>query len=457
MFTDTRGLGQHTIPRHFWLLQKKTKMGHSGKAGKGSLFSFEPEEYNKMGSHGSKQTIHNGYSHHSRVSLNTLKWHSKLFRTGESCQTESSNMRWRKCQGQGLQHNSASVRDRSRECSFVENLHHTQTPLPLRKCALDLPTQFIGQRNCGVPVCVVAQSGSVRESQAPGQTEANEHTFDKHQPPKTSCSSNPEDYSVDSTRQNFPNSMGHVAEDSDGSRSMHEVFFSTEVPQNINHNESSHKGDLQNMSDNGGQSLSGEAYIFKSKKTQRVLQDQIHKVVVNLEEVLRGLKEVHLEMKEVVQQIDQLTSSIDLGEEDSREASGRCSPSESVSASEEAKHIDTSIHNSGYPNNPGLVVSTVPRGARRLEACSKDHTQCESPPSVAPPAYPTALLSINSSGLKFNHGTTVSQIKGPKSEGNALSRSQKPPPYPLNSRTWRADKGKTPPYAGRRRLLSTTV
>lgn len=302
MFTDTRRLGKHTIPCHFWLLQKKTKMGHSAKTEKGSLFSFEPEEYNKMGSYGSKQTIHNGYSRHSRVSLTTLKWHSKLFRTGESCQTESSSMRWRKCQGQGLQHNSASVRDHSRECSFVESLHQTQTPLPLRKCALDLPTQFIGQRNCGVPVCVVAQqSSSVRESLAPGQTEANEYTFNKRQTPKTSCNSNPEHNIVDNARQNIPNSMGHVAEDSDGSRSMHEVFFSTEVPQNIsiNHNKSSHKGDMQNMSSNGGQSISGEAYIFKSKKTQRVLQDQIRKVVVNLEEVLHGLKEVHLEMKEV--------------------------------------------------------------------------------------------------------------------------------------------------------------
>lgn len=277
-------------------------MGHSARTGNGSFFSFEPEEYNKMGSHGSKQNINNAYSHHSRVSLTTLKWHSKLFRTGDSCQTESSSMRWRKCQGQGLQHNSASVRDGSRECSFVENLHQTQTPLPLRKCALDLPTQFIGQRNCGAPVCVVAQqSASVRESQAPGQTEANEHTFDKRQAPKSSFSSNLEHYGVDSTRQNFHNSVGHVAEDSDGSRSLPEVFFSTEVPHTItiNHNKSSYKGDFKNMSVNGAQSLHGETYIFKSKKTQRVLQDQIRKVVVNLEEVLRGLKEVHLEMKEV--------------------------------------------------------------------------------------------------------------------------------------------------------------
>ncbi|XP_053369740.1 uncharacterized protein LOC128543367 [Clarias gariepinus] len=460
MFADTRGLGRHTVPCHFWLSKKKTKMGHSAKTGKGSLFSFEPEEYKKMGSHGSKQTIHNGYGHHPRISLTTLKWRSKLFRTGESGQTESRSIRWRKCQGQGSQHNSASVRDRSRECSFVENLHQTQTPLPLRKCALDLPTQFIGQRNCGAPVCVVVQqSGSVREPQAPGQTEANEHTFDKHQTPKASCSSNPEHNSVDSTGQSFSNSMGHVAEDSDGSRSMHEVSFSSEVPQNItiNHNKSAHKGDLQNMSVNGGMSQSEEVYIFKSKETQRVLQDQICKVVVNLEEVLHGLKQVHLEIKEVVHQIDQLTSKIDLGEDSTGELSGHCSPSDSVSASEETKHIETSIHNFGHPNNPGLDASNVPMGARRLEACNNEQTQRQRPPNVAPPAYPTALSSMNDSARKVNHGTTASQIKGPKSQVNALSRSQKPPPYPLNSKTWRVNKGKSPPYAGRRRLLSTTV
>lgn len=160
---------------------------------------------------------------------------------------------------------------------------------------------------------------------------------------------------------------------------------------------------------------------------------------------------------QVVQQIDQLTSRIDLGEEDSREASGCCSPSERDSASKESEHVDTSMHNSGYPNNSGIVVSTVPRATRRLEACSKVHAQHESTPSVVPPAYPNALSPMNNSDLKFNHEAPVSQTKGSKSEVNAQSRSQKPPPYPFNSRTWRANKGKTPPYAARRRLLSTTV
>lgn len=156
---------------------------------------------------------------------------------------------------------------------------------------------------------------------------------------------------------------------------------------------------------------------------------------------------------QVVQQIDQMTSSIDLEEEDNREASGCCNPSERNSASKEAEHVDTSMHNSGYPNNTGIVVSTVPRATRRLQACSKVHRQRESTPSIAPPAYPDALLSKNNSQLKFNRGAPVSQTKGPKSE----AKSQKPPPYPFNSRTWRANKEETPPYAGRRRLLSTTV
>ncbi|KAK6311152.1 hypothetical protein J4Q44_G00192070 [Coregonus suidteri] len=44
--------------------------------------------------------------------------------------------------------------------------------------------------------------------------------------------------------------------------------------------------------------------------------EQIRQVVSDLEGVLGGLKQVHVEMKEVVQQIDCLTANIDLGEEE---------------------------------------------------------------------------------------------------------------------------------------------
>ncbi|CAB1326758.1 unnamed protein product [Coregonus sp. 'balchen'] len=52
--------------------------------------------------------------------------------------------------------------------------------------------------------------------------------------------------------------------------------------------------------------------------------EQIRQVVSDLEGVLGGLKQVHVEMKEVVQQIDCLTANIDLGEEE-----GSCNKSPS--------------------------------------------------------------------------------------------------------------------------------
>lgn len=261
--------------------------------------SFEPEDGNKMSLHRSKRTLRNGFSHHSSLSLATLERHAQLVAAGQSCQSGSSTLRWGKCQK--LRHNSASVKDCLRECGFVNNLRQSQTPLPARKCALELPTQFTGQRNYGVPVCVVdQQSGSVREPRPSGQTEANQHTFDKL---KSNCSLHLEPSSVDRIKHK---SMGHVAEDSGGPGSM-QVIFSTEVPQLATLDRRGGRSDsvgmkrenFKNLSDAKGQGPSGDTYAFSSKKTQKVLRDQIRRVVINLEDVLHGLKEVHLEMKEV--------------------------------------------------------------------------------------------------------------------------------------------------------------
>ncbi|XP_015460538.3 uncharacterized protein LOC103036154 [Astyanax mexicanus] len=408
--------------------------------------TFEPEDSDKMSFHRSKRTLRNGFSHHSSLSLATLECHAQLVTTGESCQTRSSTLRWGKCQR--LQHNSASVKDCLRECGFVTNLRQTQTPLPSRKCALELPTQFIGQRNCGVPVCMEdQQSSSVTKPQPSGQAEANQHTFDRQPRLKSNCSSNQEHSSVDRIEQK---SMGHMVEDGDGPRPTHEVIFSTEVPQNTTRE--------QGLSEE-------ESYAFSSKNSQRILRDQICRVVVNLEEVLRGLKEVHLEMKEVVQQIDQLTSNIDLGEEDAKESCGGSSSSRRVLTAEEAlKQTDPKIHpgrdTSEPSNSPSHIPSTVPRAKKRFQASTKGQPGEKSTPRLPPPAYPTGHSGTNSLVRKSNHGVTES--KGSKPEAARGHKSQKPPPYPFGSKAERANKGKdpdlkSPPYSNRRKLLSTTV
>ncbi|XP_061594272.1 uncharacterized protein LOC133458421 [Cololabis saira] len=60
--------------------------------------------------------------------------------------------------------------------------------------------------------------------------------------------------------------------------------------------------------------------------TRKVVRNQIQRVVDNLEQVVKALRDVHQEMKEVVQQIDYLTSTIDLNEEEERRTGGDANP-----------------------------------------------------------------------------------------------------------------------------------
>ncbi|XP_026866517.2 uncharacterized protein LOC113577835 [Electrophorus electricus] len=417
--------------------------------------SFRPEEHNRMSSYGFKHSFRNGYSHHSRLSLATLECPTQLVTAGQSCRTKSSRLRWGKWQRPDLLHNSASVRERLRECSFVANLHQTRTPLPSKKCALEVPTQFTGQRNCGEPVCVVEQqSDSVTEPLASVlHTEASRHTLDKPN-------------SLDSTKPNFPKSMGHVAETAGA---VHDVIFSTEVPYNttVNRCKSCSRSDsagveTQNVPGTGGQG--GETCAFGMKKTTCVLQDQIRRVVVNLEEVLRGLKEVELEMKEVVMQIDKLTINIELGEDDTRGASGDCSFSRKASAVE--KHTSAKIHQvqdiAAHPDSLCRNLPTVQRDTKMLQASSETQAEWKGSPRGPPPAYPKPHSGSNTFVPKPERVATRLLCNGPKSEVSGGLHSRKPPPYPFSSRARRPKKGeeldlKPLSHSGKRRLLSTTV
>nr|XP_040040486.1 uncharacterized protein LOC120824013 [Gasterosteus aculeatus aculeatus]XP_040040487.1 uncharacterized protein LOC120824013 [Gasterosteus aculeatus aculeatus] len=60
----------------------------------------------------------------------------------------------------------------------------------------------------------------------------------------------------------------------------------------------------------------GELQRKESGCSRKVVRNQIKRVVDNLEQVLTALRDVHQEMKEVVQQIDNLTSAIDLNAEE---------------------------------------------------------------------------------------------------------------------------------------------
>lgn len=83
---------------------------------------------------------------------------------------------------------------------------------------------------------------------------------------------------------------------------VHKVMFSTK-DHNSTHQQTRHQEDV-------AQGDPGPGKTWSSKRSQRAIQDQIQNVVVNLEDVLHGLKEIHLEMKEVNVEIIALSCAI---------------------------------------------------------------------------------------------------------------------------------------------------
>lgn len=88
----------------------------------------------------------------------------------------------------------------------------------------------------------------------------------------------------------------------------HGGFFPTEVPpKDLNH--SRQRGPCVPIPGSASPDLSGppangdhrgqESEVEKRKKSQDSVRDQIRQVVMDLEDVLGGLKQVHVEMKEV--------------------------------------------------------------------------------------------------------------------------------------------------------------
>lgn len=120
---------------------------------------------------------------------------------------------------------------------------------------------------------------------------------------------------------------GGSEEGCNGREVSHKGFFPTEVPQKqLKQNRqkgpcfpppgitSQEPPKLRTADDDEHHQQPGSE-VVKQKRRQDLVRDQIRQVVTNLEDVLGGLKQVHVEMKEVVEQIDRLTAGIDLSEE----------------------------------------------------------------------------------------------------------------------------------------------
>ncbi|XP_042604976.1 uncharacterized protein LOC109047141 [Cyprinus carpio] len=421
MFSETKGVGETRIqPTSLSQLQNGIQRPQADIL---AYFGTGEHGTNTCGPKQQNSPL-NGYT--AKKHLAVQGGHAQLDVTGQISQT---SVQLNRPPGNGLQHNSVSVNYSLRKCSFVVHRHQTEPHPFLRKCARDAPTQFRGHGNCGVPVCAAEQqSGSVQGALLTEQhasdwmdaSGAHNSTFNKD---AELCPSNRQ-----GTLCKCP---GPVMQDLNGPSLVNEVMLSTK---DVNKTNSNH---LKCQAKVAQVDLSGPgrgSYAFSSKQSERAIRDQIQRVVVNLEEVLHGLKEIHLEMKEVVQKIDLLTADIDIGNEEPGDPLKGC----------QSGRIDSEV-------------------ASSQGVCS-DKSSLKTPtPSVSPPAYPIKDQGLHDAG-QTRESTQDLVISQRHTFGTcSRHRSQKPPPYPYASTMGRVtpkakDKGqKTPPYPFRRRLLSTIV
>ncbi|XP_077580398.1 uncharacterized protein LOC144201549 [Stigmatopora nigra] len=161
---------------------------------------------------------------------------------------------------------------------------------------------------------------------------------------------------------------------------LHVGFFPTEVPQKH----------LQRDKSSGFCEQSRVVISSEARGQQDSVRDQIRQVVTDLEDVLGGLKQVHVEMKEVVEQIDHLTAKMNLGEQPKTIA---CEPSAKV-------HISVQTQGGGLTLSPAPPRKPilVNRSKRSDEERIILRTNSPSPVHMAsvvkthrftPPDYPT--------------------------------------------------------------------
>ncbi|XP_010744724.3 uncharacterized protein LOC104931422 [Larimichthys crocea] len=282
---------------------------------------------------------------------------------------------------------------------------------------------------------------------------------------------------------------GGSEEGCNGRDGSHKGFFPTEVPQK-HLNQSRQKGPCAPPSGitslepskaptANDQHLRQGAEVVKQKRRQDLVRDQIRQVVTDLEDVLGGLKQVHVEMKEVVEQIDRLTASIDFSEEVPCITQGPSSnfqgpihpgdlrvaplPNHKTAPVQALQHIDEDRiilrTNSPSPVHMASVVKTshfIPP----VHIKDVNHER----PGVnghLPHQYPHR----DSNHIGQTHPEAHPQSLDPKVIiGNSTSnlRTQKPPLYPQNGR---CGKGpylppkpvRTPAYPGRGRLNTSMV
>ncbi|CAJ1072678.1 uncharacterized protein LOC117827368 [Xyrichtys novacula] len=263
---------------------------------------------------------------------------------------------------------------------------------------------------------------------------------------------------------------GGSEEGCNGCQGSHKGFFPTEVPQK-QLKPSRQKGPCFPPSGITSQEPSKSpineehqqqrhgSEVVKQKRKQDLVREQIRQVVTDLEDVLGGLKQVHVEMKEVVEQIDRLTASIDLNEEppfitqgSSANSHGSVHPGD-LKVALMPNHKPPPVQTPHHVDEDRIILRTNSPSPVHMASVVK--TSCFTPPSQTkdighkvpganghlPHLYPPR----DSNHIGQTHPDPHPHSLDPKviiSNSTSNSRTQKPPLYPQNGR---CGKGPYPP------------
>ncbi|KAI1891766.1 hypothetical protein AGOR_G00147140 [Albula goreensis] len=521
MFSDSRQLGKHRVSQHnntpqHWLRNGVTVHRESalmGQSARTETNHLPPDRRREMGltareergnSHIKERNERNfdGQNLQRRLPIAEKKRSVQPDSVSQSGPWDLSTARWNLAAEQH-QRRSSSVREPLRECVCSSHSYQTEPHPSGRKYVPPPPTGFKGQESCRVLSYVVERQfrGYARDSyqrgpHTPGQAHAATCSFNKkhglnstffHGQEYRNCNHGPRDLT---RAKNQPDL------DCNGPSSDQGLIFSTEVPQReldcTRHRglcwPGSNMTEIQNKRPSTEQGQKREPTTDRPKISQASVRDQIQRVVGELEGVLGGLKQVHLEMKEVVEQIELLTSNIDLGEEDpsnsfpsdtlcSSSSSGVMVSSHKGVESDKMKRVDTTrgslrsfpTHSNPPVLNPSVIMANQTAALSPPREPPGDRTY-ESPTMGTPPQGPPRDQNQESQSAKegpcptFPPPADQNQVQpqpaghGP---GRPACRSKKPPPYPHNGQVAKVGKGreslKAPPYPVKRRLLSTMV
>lgn len=232
-------------------------------------------------------------------------------------------------------------------------------------------------------------------------------------------------------------------------RGFYKGFFSTEVPPK-HFSPTSRKGTCVNSNGGGTQSLISQngpvkmdykdpEQVDSSKKKQDSVREQIRQVVTNLEGVLGGLKQVHVEMREVVEQIDRLTANIDLNEEAPSIAQGSNNNSNFVKDFRVANHRQIQMPNHENriilrTNSPSPVHTAAVVKTNRILA--NNHSKLNGhPPQMYPMNHTEQAIQESPPHPQSLDPKVIIENRTSKPRPDLdQTRIQKPPLYPQNGR-----------------------